>query len=110
MERHLGRKLKEGEVVHHINEIKHDNSLRNLVVLTRETHTKHHHLGIPKPKRKGWHQKGKWIEHICLKCKDRFSTYLSRKGSYCSRECAKDTYIKSGQRLSPATEFKKAFA
>lgn len=47
MEKHLGRKLDEQEVVHHINENKLDNRLENLMVMTRAEHMIHH-----KPRRK----------------------------------------------------------
>jgi hypothetical protein len=42
MEAHLGRYLKEGEVVHHINHNRKDNRLENLLVMTREEHTQLH--------------------------------------------------------------------
>lgn len=42
MEQFLGRKLTQNEVVHHIDENKHNNSLENLVVMTRSEHASHH--------------------------------------------------------------------
>ena len=42
MEHSIGRHLESFEVVHHINEIRDDNCLENLVVMTRGEHTKYH--------------------------------------------------------------------
>lgn len=42
MEKYLGRKLKFSEVVHHINGIKTDNRLENLMIVTRAEHWKYH--------------------------------------------------------------------
>ena len=44
MEEKLKRRLRRGEDVHHDNEVKSDNSLENLVVLTRSEHMRHHAL------------------------------------------------------------------
>lgn len=42
MEKHLGRYLELDEVVHHINEIKDDNRLRNLQLMTNSEHISFH--------------------------------------------------------------------
>lgn len=43
MENKLGRILKDGEVVHHKDEDKHNNDIANLEVMTNADHTGHHH-------------------------------------------------------------------
>ena len=43
MEKELGRKLRKDEIVHHIDEDKHNNCVQNLCLLTRSEHVKLHH-------------------------------------------------------------------
>ena len=42
MERHIGRFLREDEVVHHVNRIRDDNQLKNLRLMTKKEHQSMH--------------------------------------------------------------------
>ena len=50
MEKHIGRYLKPDEVVHHINRNKRDNSIQNLLLMTKSTHRSLHGRENPVPK------------------------------------------------------------
>lgn len=52
MEQHIGRKLKANEVVHHINEIRNDNRMCNLKLMTHGEHSRlHRELELAKGKK-----------------------------------------------------------
>lgn len=44
MERHIGRYLKDGEVVHHVNHDRKDNRIENLQIMSDAEHRAHHML------------------------------------------------------------------
>ena len=59
VEKHFGRQLKKGEVVHHINENRLDNRLENLKLMSIGDHLHYHNLKNPIKDRK----------KVCAKCK-----------------------------------------
>lgn len=61
MERHIGRKLSDDEVVHHKNHNRSDNRISNLQVMTHAAHSSHH---VPK-------KNGRWSVKFdkCILCK-----------------------------------------
>jgi len=43
VEKYIGRKLKKNEIIHHLNEIKHDNRITNLMIFPNQSeHAKWH--------------------------------------------------------------------
>ena len=47
MQDHLGRRLSRNQVVHHINDDKHDNRLENLEVMSLSSHSRMHMIAKP---------------------------------------------------------------
>jgi len=89
MEWMIGRLLLQSEIVHHKNEIKHDNSPHNLEL--KANHTEHaacHKRGIT------------MISSECLYCHSTFSRRKGKTVRYCSRRCngkaQMDIQIKNG--------------
>jgi hypothetical protein len=83
MEKFIGRFLKKDEVVHHIDGNMENNSIENLLLMTRGEHTRLHLLK---------YKNGHFIELICDNCKKSFKREwrnrpLNGEKCFCSRKC-----------------------
>lgn len=85
-ERKLGRKLKDCEVVHHIDFNRSNNSPENLMIFANNAeHTAYHKTNMAYQVGDVWFSKRKI--HICKECGKQF-TLTNYGQKYCSHECA----------------------
>jgi len=88
MEQHIGRKLEHHEYVHHINGIKNDNRIENLLITNKSEHRKLH------CKKFDFLGESLTIDDICQRLDIPRSTYKSMKRRNGSHEITIDYYIK----------------
>jgi len=95
IEKHLGRRLRANEVVHHKNGVRDDNRIENLEVLERSSHAvKHARDRTPEIIRLVCPACGKDFEKLARK--HRWNQKQKSK-SYCSRTCASEASKTKGE-------------
>lgn len=91
MEQHLGRFLREGEVVHHRNHDRHDNRLENLELTTHSEHARHHGREA---------SEAALVDLVCPHCKSEFRRRAGQVGAgkltFCTRSCNMSFYKANG--------------
>lgn len=77
MEKHIGRRIRRNEVVHHKNEDRSDNRFQNLQLMTRVKHTVLHRSIHPKVR-------------VCKACGSEFRPNPTNRANqvFCDRKCA----------------------
>ena len=100
MEQHVGRPLRDDEIVHHKNAKKLDNRLENLEVMSRQQHSEHHNQKHPR-------------QQPCVVCGEMFTptpTKRARKKT-CSRECFAKRRVTVSSKLTTEqrTEIRTAY-
>jgi len=87
MEKHLWRKLLDDEHIHHKNWIKNDNRIKNLEIISRKEHCKHHAI------ENGLWKDRKWISPKNKKTKEEIYMIIKlRKKWYLLKEISKELW------------------
>jgi len=95
MEQHLGRKLKNTELVHHINGNSLDNEIENLLLCDHSEHQKYH---LSDRLITNMYKNNGKYKHECKNCD---KIFMGRKDQqYCSGKCRNKFWINNHPRLN----------